>query len=540
MNRRNFVNSTLASALVLPETMLQEKKAAAQSREVEASHLAPFELDETTIDALSSAMQRGAYSARRLVELYLERIEQTNRQGPDLRAVIETDPDALAAAEALDRERKEKGARGPLHGIPILIKDNIDVAGRTHTSAGSLALADWTPSEDAFQIQRLRAAGAVILGKANLSEWAFWRASRGVSGWSARGGQARNPYALDRTPSGSSGGSGVGASGNLCAAAVGSDTGGSIIYPASANGIVGIRPTLGLISRSGVIPVSETHDTTGPMARTVRDAAILLGALTGVDPNDKASQASAGKAYTDYTRFLQPGSLRGARLVVAREYFGVHEGTDRVLEASLDLLRKEGAILLDQTDRLGSHAYAADMLEVFSYDFKPNLNAYLSRLPEKFPVRSLADLIAFNKEHREQEMPYFGQDLLEQSQEKGPRTEKRYRDARARSLRLARTEGIDYVLAKHQAQAIVAPTLTPAALIDWVTGDGFSSACTIPACVAGYPHVTVPAGFFRGLPIGISFFGTAWSEPVLLKLAYSFEQVSKARRKPAFAPTVSF
>lgn len=485
-------------------------------------------------------MQSGRYTARRLTELYLTRIEATNRKGPVLGAVIETDPDAVAVADALDRERKQKGARGPLHGIPVLIKDNIGTADHTHTSAGSLALADWTPPKDAFLIQRLRSAGAVILGKANMSEWAFWRSSRGVSGWSARGGQARNPYALDRNPSGSSGGSGVAVSGNLCAVAVGSDTGGSITYPASANGVVGIRPTLGLISRAGVIPVSQTQDTAGPMARTVRDAAILLGAMTGVDPQDQATQGSAGKSFADYTQFLTAGGLRGARIVVAREYFGIHPGTDRVMEGCLDLLKKQGAVLIDQPDRLGSGSYQRDMLEVFFYDFKANINAYLSQLPARFPVRSLADLIAFNVKNKDREMPYFGQDLLEKSLQRGPRSEKKYQEARANCLRLGRTEGIDAVLLKHNAKAIVAPSLTPAFLTDWMTGDGFSSACTIPACVSGYPHITVPAGFVHGLPVGLSFFGAAWNEPVLLQLAYGFEAASKVRRKPTFAPTVDF
>jgi amidase len=495
-----------------------------------------FELAEKTIDELHSMIETGDLTARSLTELYLARIESTNRQ---VNAVIETDPDALAVADSLDRERKEKGARGPLHGIPVLIKDNIGTADRTHTSAGSLALEDWTPPEDAFLIERLRASGAVILGKANMSEWAFWRSSRGVSGWSARGGQARNPFALDRNPSGSSGGSGVAVSANLCAVSVGSDTGGSITYPSSANGIVGIRPTLGLISRTGVIPVSETQDTAGPMARTVRDAAILLGAMTGVDPQDDATLPSAGKSHADYTQFLTPGGLRGARIVVAREYFGIHEGMDRVIEECLDLLKKEGAILIDQPDHLGGAAYAADMLEVFSYDFKANIDDYLSQLPARFPVRSLADLISFNEKNKDREMPYFGQDRLHQALEKGPRSEKKYQDARANCLRLGKTEGIDAVLAKHHASAIVAPSVTPSSLIDWVTGDGFSSACTIPACVSGYPHITVPAVFFRGLPIGLSFFGPAWTEPTLLRFAHNFETARQARRPPAFAPTVA-
>jgi amidase len=527
MNRRKFVNASLTSALAMQQSLSAQSSAA-------------FELEEKTIDELASLMQSGHYTSRRITELYLARIDATNRKGPQLGAVIETDPDALAVADALDRERKQKGARGPLHGIPVLIKDNVGTAGRTHTSAGSLALADWTPPRDAFLIQRLRAAGAVLLGKANMSEWAFWRSSRGVSGWSGRGGQARNPYALDRNPSGSSGGSGVAVSANLCAAAVGSDTGGSITYPSSANGVVGIRPTLGLVSRDGVIPVSETQDTAGPMARTVRDAAILLGAMTGVDPNDLATQPSAGRSSTDYTRFLTAGGLRGARLVVAREYFGINPGMDRVIEGSLEPLKKEGAILVDQTEGLTGARYQRDMMEVLTYDFHANIDDYLKQLPAHFPVRSLKDLIAFNVKNQDREMPYFGQDLLERSLARGPRTEKRYQEARANCLRLGKTEGIDAALHRHNAIAIVAPSLTPASLTDWVTGDGFWSACTVPACVSGYPHITVPAGFVHGLPVGLSFFGAAWTEPVLLKLAYSFETASKARRKPAFAPTVNF
>lgn len=530
MNRRKFVHGSLTCALAAQESISAQSRAGADT----------FELEEKNLDELGSLMQSGRYTSRRLTELYLARIEATNRKGPQLGAVIETDPDALAVADTLDRERKQKGARGPLHGIPLLIKDNVGTADRTHTSAGSLALADWTPPRDAFLIQRLRAAGAVLLGKANMSEWAFWRSSRGVSGWSARGGQARNPYALDRNPSGSSGGSGVAVSGNLCAAAVGSDTGGSITYPASANGVVGIRPTLGLVSRDGVIPVSETQDTAGPMARTVRDAAILLGAMTGVDPRDHATQASAGKSSADYTKFLTSGGLRGARLVVAREYFGINPGMDSVIEGSLELLKREGAVLIDQAEGLGGGPYQRDMLEVFMYDFHVNIDDYLKQLPARFPVRSLKDLIAFNVKNKDREMPYFGQDLLEKSLARGPRTEKRYQEARANCLRLGKTEGIDAALRRHNASAIVAPSLTPASLTDWVTGDGFSSACTIPACVSGYPHITVPAGFVRGLPVGLSFFGAAWSEPVLLRLAYGFEAASKARRKPGFAPTVNF
>ena len=534
MNRRGFVHTTIASSLAFTA------EAEAQTASAKAAIVPAFELDEVTVDQLGQMMQGGRRSSRAITSLYLQRIEALNQKGPELRAVIETSPDALADADALDKERKQRGPRGPLHGIPVLLKDNIGTADRTHTGAGSLALATWTPKKDAFIAARLRAAGAVILGKANMSEWAYFRASSAVSGWSGRGGQTRSPYALDRTPQGSSSGSGVAVAANMAAVTVGSDTGGSIVWPASANNCVGIRPTQGLISRAGVIPLSETQDTVGPMTRTVRDAAIMLGIMAGADPDDAITSTSIGHNQPDYTKFLDPRGLRGARLVVAREYFGVHHRMDVEMEKCLDALRREGAILIDHNEGLTAAAFGADMREVFLYDFKANLDDYLKQTPANFPVRSLKDVIEFNEKNRTREMPWFEQDLMIKAEAKGPRTEQRYKDARANCLRLARTEGIDAALIKHKADAIIAPTLTPPCLIDWVSGDGRMNGCSTIGTVAGYPHISVPGGFVHGLPVGFSFFGPAWSEPTLLKFAYAFEQVTKHRRKPGFLATVSF
>jgi amidase len=498
------------------------------------------EVDEITIDEIGRRMSAGRLTARSLAESYLARIARNDRQGASLRAVIELNPDALAAADALDRERRDKGARGPLHGVPILIKDNIDTADKMQTTAGSLALAGSIAARDAWIVEKLRAAGAVILGKTNLSEWANFRSTHSVSGWSGRGGQARNPYALDRNPCGSSSGSGVAVSANLCAAAVGTETDGSVVCPSSINGIVGIKPTLGLLSRSGIVPIAHSQDTAGPMARTVRDAAILLGAMAGPDPGDDATAAGAGKAAADYTKYLDPHGLRGARLGVARKFFGTNADVDRVIEEAIAALRREGAEIVEGAD-MPSHGKLGDPeFEVLLWEFKSDLNRYLGALPASVRVRSLADLIAFNDRHRREEMPYFQQEILLKAQEKGPLTEKAYLDALALCRKLSRDDGIDAVVREHRLDAIVAPTAGPAWLIDWVNGDHDTGGCSTAAAVAGYPHVTVPAGFVRGLPVGLSFFGAAWSEPVLLKVAYSFEQATKARRAPRMLPSVVF
>ncbi len=497
-----------------------------------------LDLEEATIDQMRAEIVARRSTARSVVEWYLKRIAALDQHGPAVNSVIELNPDALTIADALDRELREKGPRGPLHGIPVLIKDNIDTADRMHTSAGSLALAESVAARDAFVVARLRAAGAVILGKTNLSEWANFRSTHSSSGWSGRGGQTRNPYALDRNPCGSSSGSGVAATASLCAAAVGTETDGSIVCPSSVNGVVGIKPTVGLVSRSGIIPIAHTQDTAGPMARTVRDAAILLGALAGADPADPATRDARIQA--DYTRFLEPGGLRGARLGVARKFMGTNAALDRLMEECFRELKREGAELIDPAD-LPSHGKWNDPeFEVLLYEFKEDLNKYLDKLPASAPVHSLADVIRFNEAHQREEMPYFEQEIMQQAEKKGPLTEKAYLDALATCRRLCRTEGVDAVITKHRLDAIVAPTAGPAWLTDWVNGDHDTGGCSSPPAIAGYPHITVPAGFVYGLPVGLSFFGPAWSEPTLLKLAHSFEQVTKARRKPGFQATVEF
>jgi amidase len=402
------------------------------------------------------------------------------------------------------------------------------------TSAGSLALQSWHPPKDAFIAQKLRAAGALILGKTNLSEWANFRSTHSVSGWSGRGGQTRNPYALNRNPSGSSSGSGAAVAANLCAAAVGTETDGSIVSPASVNGIVGIKPTVGLVSRSGIIPISHNQDTAGPMARTVRDAALLLNAMTGVDATDSAAAAS-GKAHSDYTRFLNANGLRGARLGIPRKFYQRNAPLDRLLTHYADLLKRAGADMIDGADFPHHGSWNDPEMDVLEYDFKADLNAYLSKLPAAMPARSLKGLIAFNQKNREREMPWFEQEIFEHAETRGPLTDKKYVDARKECLRVTRDEGIDAVMEKHKLDAMVTLTGGPAWLIDVVNGDTDTGSCSSPAAIAGYPHITVPAGLFRGLPMSLSFFGRAWSEPVLLRLAYAFETATRARKKPAFA-----
>ena len=520
MDRRRFLNHAL---LALPAA----QAASGQS----------FDLEEISLTDLQQGFQSGRFTSHAVAEWYLARIRSRDKSGPSLNAVIEINPDALRIADALDRERAAKGARGPLHGVPVLIKDNIDTADRMMTTAGSLALLGSIAPRDSFVAERLRAAGAVILGKTNLSEWANFRSTHSTSAWSGRGGLTRNPYALDRNPSGSSSGSGAGAAANFCAVAVGTETDGSVTSPASMNGLVGIKPTVGLISRSGIVPISQSQDTAGPMARTVRDAAILLGALAGVDPRDVASKAGAGQAQADYTKFLDPRGLKGARLGIERKFFGANAATDRLMEASLALMKSAGAELVDPAILPTHGQFDEDEETVLLYEFKAGINAYLAGLNKNVRARSLADLIAFNREHRKQEMPYFEQELFEKAQEKGPLSEEAYLNARARCVKLSRTQGIDALVAQHKLDAIVAPTTLPAPLTDLVLGDANWASCTTPPAVAGYPHITIPAGFVRGLPVGISFFGPAWSEPVLLKLAYAFEQAGKARKPPRFAAT---
>ncbi|HEY5616276.1 MAG TPA: amidase [Bacteroidota bacterium] len=497
----------------------------------------PFELEEATILQLQDMMKSGTTTARALTEHYLARIADIDKKGPAVNAVIETNPDALAIANALDQERKAKGARGPLHGIPVLIKDNIDTADKMKTTAGSLALVASKPAQDSFVAARLRAAGAIILGKTNLSEWANFRSSRSSSGWSGRGGQTKNPYALDRNPCGSSSGSGAAASANLCAASIGTETDGSIVCPSSSNGIVGIKPTVGLVSRSGIIPIAHSQDTAGPMARTVTDAAILLGALTGVDKNDDATNTSTGKSFTDYTQFLDPNGLKGARIGVGRKFFGFNPGVDTIMNDAIDVMKKLGATIVDPADLPTHGQFRSSEFEVLLYEFKADLNAYLAKLNPEVPYRTLKQLIEFNEQNRDKEMPYFGQETFIRAEEKGPLTEKAYFEAVEKNHRLAGTEGIDAVMDEHKLDAIIGPTGGPAWLTDHVCGDHFGGGSSSAAAVAGYPNIPLPAGFIFGMPVGISFFGKAWTEPKLIRLAYAFEQATKHRRAPKFLPT---
>jgi amidase len=498
-----------------------------------------FELEEMTIAQLQEAMAAGRYTSRQLVELYSRRIEAIDRSGPTLRSILEMNPDALAIADALDVERKAGKVRGPLHGVPIVLKDNIDTGDRMMTTAGSLALEGSPAAKDAFVVERLRAAGAVILGKTNLSEWANFRSTKSTSGWSGRGGQTRNPYVLDRNPCGSSSGSGTAVAANLAAAAVGTETDGSIVCPSAVSGIVGIKPTVGLVSRAGIIPISHTQDTAGPMARTVADAATLLTAMTGQDPGDKATSVSKGKGQ-DYVKALNADALKGARIGVPRKrYFGYSPKTDALIDESIKVLRAQGATIVDPAD-IPTAAQLDDCeFEILLYEFKAGLNAYFASRGATIKVTSLAELIAFNERERAREMPYFGQEILELAEKKGPLTSPAYRRALTTCRSRSRTLGIDAVMNRLKLDALIAPTGSPAWPIDLVNGDHFTGASSTPAAVAGYPNVTVPAGEVQGLPIGLSFFGRAWSEAKLIGYAYAFEQASKRRTKPGLLPTMA-
>ena len=541
-SRRQFLQSGARSGAT---AMAIARLKQARDPSVDVSTVKPFELDDVTIGVLQERMKSGRLTAGYLVEEYIRRVEEIDRNGPGLNSVIEINPDARAIADALDKERKAKRARGPMHGIPVLIKDNIATRDRMSTTAGSLALVGSVPPADSFVAERLRAAGAVILGKTNLSEWANIRSSHSTSGWSARGGLTRNPYALDRNACGSSSGSGAAVAANLCAVAVGTETDGSIVCPSSANGIVGIKPTLGLVSRNGIVPIAHSQDTAGPMARTVADAAILLGALAGVDPRDGATAESQGKAAQDYAQFLDSKGLRGARIGVVRKLFGFHDGVDRLMNAAMEQMKRQGADLVDPVtiDSLGDAESRSSMFEeseqeVLLYELKADLNAYLAALGPGAPVHSLQEIIDFNTRNRDKEMPFFGQDLFVKAQAKGPLTDKPYLDALEKNHRLARTEGIDAAMDKDHLDALIAPTGGPAWLTDLVDGDHDLGGSSSLAAVAGYPNINVPAGFIFGLPVGIAFFGRAYSEPTLIKLAYAFEQATKARQPPKFLPRV--
>jgi len=500
----------------------------------------PFPLEEVTAVQLQDWMTSGRYSARQIAEMYLRRIEDIDRRGPELRSVIEINPDALTIADALDAERKSKGARGLLHGVPILIKDNIDTADKMSTTAGSLALEGPRAEADAFVVERLRAAGVVILGKTNLSEWANFRSTHSTSGWSARGGLVKNPYVLDRNPCGSSSGTGSAIAANLAAIGVGTETDGSIVCPSGANGLVGIKPTVGLVSRRGIIPISHTQDTAGPMARTVADAAELLAAMIGRDPRDAATASADAHSRWALNTVLDAAALKGARIGIARkQYFGYSAAADRIVNQAIADMKAAGAVIVDPADIPTASKLDGCEMEILLYEFKADLNAYLASRGASSPVRSLRDLIAFNEREKDREMPFFGQELLISAEKKGPLTSPAYKTALAQCRTLSRTQGIDLVMRRHRLDAIVAPTGSPAWTTDLINGDHFTGASSTPAAVAGYPSITVPAGLAHGLPVGVSFIGKAWSERRLIALAYAYEQATRHRKPPSFLPSVA-
>jgi amidase len=496
-------------------------------------------MQEQSISELQERMTSGELTARQLTELFLERIDLFDRNGPRLNSVIETNPDALAIASSLDEERIGGKVRGPLHGIPILLKDNIDTHDSMQTTAGSLALEGNIASRDAFIVKQLRKAGAVILGKTNLSEWANFRGKNSISGWSSRGGLTHNPYALDRSACGSSSGSGAAVAANLSAAAVGTETDGSIICPSQTNGIVGIKPTLGLLSRSGIIPIAHSQDTPGPMARTVADAAILLGAMTGVDERDLATKHSAKRRLSDYAKFLDVNGLRGARIGVARNMCGTDPRIIKIFETCINVLKQLGAVIIDPANLPNFNKFGKTESEVLHYEFKADLNKYLASA--KGRVNTMVDVIKFNEENKSRVLQYFGQDHMLSAQEKPNLRDKKYREALAKNLLLTRKNGIDATVKKFNLDAIIVPSGGPSWMIDLVNGDAINwdMESTSPAAVAGYPHITVPAGYIFGLPVGISFFAKAWQEPTLIKLAYAFEQATKVRKPPEFLPTAN-
>jgi amidase len=546
MQRRDFLKAGLATggaSLVsgcAPQGTSPADLSCEQPSLSGAGSVVPFPFAEASLAELQQAQSEGRVTARTLVEAYFQRMDTVDADGPRVNAVIERNPEAMEIADALDRERGERGARGPLHGIPVLVKDNIDTADRMRTSAGSLALAESVAPRDAFIVGRLRAAGAVILGKANLSEWANFRSTRSTSGWSGRGGQTRNPYALDRTPCGSSSGSAAAVAADLCAIAVGTETDGSITCPSKACGLVGIKPTVGLVSRSGIIPISASQDTAGPMARSVADAAALLSVLAGLDVRDPATARAEGHLRPDYTAFLDTGALQGARIGVVRAMFGSNALVQQAIERALSDLSRLGATIIDPVETSAHNDVGDAEWTLLQYEFKDGLNAYLASLGANAPYGSLEALIAFNEKNKDREMPWFGQEIFIASQERGPLTEKGYLEAKETCRRLSTVEGIDSMMDRHELDALVAPTGDPAFTIDLVNGDHYTGGgtSTLPA-VSGYPHVTVPAGDVFGLPVGLSFFGRAWSEPRLVALAYAYEQATRHRRPPQFLPSLA-
>ena len=542
MDRRDFLSASLVTAAAATVGGVPTRATAQRTDTTGVDEVtgqpAAFPFAELSVVALQSRMTTGALTSRALTAAYLARIDAVDRAGPLLNSVIETNPDALAIADARDAERRAGTVRGPLHGIPVLIKDNIDSADQMQTTAGSLALVGRPALRDAFIVQRLRDAGAVLLGKTNLSEWANFRSTRSTSGWSGRGGQTRHPFVLDRNPCGSSSGTGTAISANLAAIGIGTETDGSIICPSSICGLVGIKPTVGLWSRSGIIPISASQDTAGPMARTVADAAALLGALTGVDPRDQATAASAEHRTADYTTYLNAKALQGARIGVARNMAGFHPTTDAVFERAIDALRTAGAIIIDPANVPTVGTYDEAELQVLLYEFKAGVNAYLAERGATVAVGSLDEVIAFNRANASTAMPYFGQEQMERAQTMGSLRDASYQDALATCRRLSRDDGIDAIMREHTLDAIVAPSNGPSWPTDLINGDRYSGGNSSVAAVAGYPSITVPMGFADALPLGISFIGRGWSEGRLIGLAYAFEQATMARRAPRFLTTM--
>jgi amidase len=540
MNRRSFVRRSVAGAAGAAVASVSVR-ARAELRDAKSPTApAAFELDEITIADLQRGMSSGKHTSESITKKYLERIDEIDKRGPAINSVIEVNPDALAIATEMDRERKAGRRRGPLHGIPVLIKDNIDTHDRMMTTAGSLALQGSIAPQDSTVAKKLREAGAVIIGKTNLSEWANFRSSHSSSGWSGRGGQTKNPYVLDRNPCGSSSGTGAAIAANLAAIGVGTETDGSVVCPSNANSLVGIKPTVGLISRAGIIPISHSQDTAGPMCRTVRDAAIMLGVLTSADLRDPSTGPVKGglrEVISDYTPFLDANGLKGARIGVQRKSFGFNDAVDKVMNECVDTIKRLGATVIDPADIPTQGKFDDTELEVLLYEFKADLNKYLTSLGPSAPVKSLKEIIDFNEKNRDRELPYFGQDIMTKAQAKGPLTEKKYLDALAKNHLMSRTQGIDAVMIKNKLEAIIAPTGGPPWPTDLANGDHFTGGYSTASAVAGYPHITVPAGYVFGMPVGISFFGRAWSEPTLIKFAYAFEQATKTRRAPKFLPT---
>ena len=537
MKRRAFLTTTTFASVGLSTAFISGCSTAKNrdNSDLTVDSYKLFELDEETISSLADKLSSGTYSSEQLIKLYMHRIEAIDKKGPRLNSIIELNPDALSIAKIMDLELKSNKRRGPLHGIPVLIKDNIDTADKMQTTAGSLALVGNIASKDAFIVTKLREAGAIILGKTNLSEWANFRSSKSCSGWSSRGGQTKNPYFLDHNPCGSSSGSGVAVAANLCVVSVGTETDGSIVCPASVSGVVGIKPTVGLVSRTGIIPISKTQDTAGPMARTVKDAAILLGVLASIDTNDAITEESNGKGYKDYTKFLDIDALKGKRIGIEKKPQGDNKYVNSLLDETLNLLKKKGAILIEIEYQDQINALRGAEFDVLQYEFKAGLNKYLSSGNAK--VKSLKEVIAFNNDNEDSAMPYFKQELLESSSAKKSLNDKKYLEAYEKS-HIGSKKILDTIFSNYKLDAICGITMGPTCSIDTIYGDRWGDySLTAPAAMSGYPHMTVPCGAVYDLPVGLSFFGTAYTEDKLIAIAYAYEQTSKKRVKPEFKMT---